>query len=356
MRTILKILSGTIIYFLSFFFCYASEPLAAYQINNLWHFIDSDGKEMFPPLRVIDVLGYSEGLILTGEKISGQARYAFINLKGEQAIQPDCDIASTFSNGLALVAKYTDTTKLNGKYGFINKSGEQTIPMVYDDAISFSENLAFVRNKEKQGYIDSTGKIVIELKDVIGYPFCNGIAAISTPKYNVGYINKSGKTIINPTFEDLFFFSEGLAKQGTNRYGYIDTTGNFVIKPQFGECNDFHEGVAFVAFVDIKHNCIWGLINKEGNFIIKYKFSSICDFNEGLAAVQFNKKFGYIDKTGNFTIPLQFDTADSFKNGIAWATIIKDNKYGFINKKGEFIINIPKPDKIIDLRFNHKLF
>jgi hypothetical protein len=355
MRAILSISFALFIYIFSTPVINAAEPLAAYQLNGEWHFIDSDGKEMFPAMRIIDVLGYSEGMILIKEKIEGNAHHAFINLKGEQVSQPDCDNASTFSNGMALIAKHTDTAKVNGKYGFINKSGKLAIPMIYDDAINFSENLAYVKSKDKRGYIDTGGNFVFELENVVGYPFCNGIAAISTPKYLVGYINKSGKIIINPTFEDLFFFSEGLAKQGTNRYGYIDTTGNFVIKPQFGECNDFHEGMAFVAIIDQKHNCTWGLIDKTGQKIINYKFTNVFDFSEGVAAVQFNKMFGYIDKTGNYVIPSQFDTADSFKNGLAWAIIKKDNKYGFINKKGEFIITIPKPEKIIDLRLNHKL-
>ena len=50
-------------------------------------------------------------------------------------------------------------------------------------------------------------------------------------------------------------------------------------------------------------------------------------------------KWGYINKRGEFVIPPQFDSAASFKNGLAPVRIgdLDSGKYGYINKRGEFV-------------------
>src|SRR5205814_7895132 len=50
-----------------------------------------------------------------------------------------------------------------------------------------------------------------------------------------GFIDKKGNVVINPQFEYVAPFSEGLAaiKVGY-RYGYIDKSGKIVIEPKFG--------------------------------------------------------------------------------------------------------------------------
>jgi hypothetical protein len=46
-----------------------------------------------------------------------------------------------------------------------------------------------------------------------------------------------------------------------------------------------------------------------------------------------NNKYGYIDKKGNFIIKPQFDVAWDFMQGIARVKV--GNKKGYVNKVGE---------------------
>ena len=51
-----------------------------------------------------------------------------------------------------------------------------------------------------------------------------------------GYIDKSGKYVIEPQFSNTAGFSEGLAPvqdPESELYGYIDESGSYVIEPQF---------------------------------------------------------------------------------------------------------------------------
>ncbi|WP_244944961.1 WG repeat-containing protein [Nostoc sphaeroides] len=55
-----------------------------------------------------------------------------------------------------------------------------------------------------------------------------------------------------------------------------------------------------------------------------------------MALVKLANKFGYIDKEGNFIIEAQFDEADIFSERLA--PVKKGGKWGYINQFGEFVI------------------
>ena len=55
-----------------------------------------------------------------------------------------------------------------------------------------------------------------------------------------GYINKTGKTAIEPQFDNAGGFQEGLAQiRMGDKCGFIDKSGKIAIKPQFGEFYKF---------------------------------------------------------------------------------------------------------------------
>lgn len=77
-----------------------------------------------------------------------------------------------------------------------------------------------------------------------------------------GYIDKTGKFVINPQFDGAGDFSEGLARVCIGgsyppccggKWGYIDRTGKILINPQFDYAEDFSEGL---AVVDIGAKCL----------------------------------------------------------------------------------------------------
>lgn len=82
-----------------------------------------------------------------------------------------------------------------------------------------------------------------------------------------GYIDKTGKFVIEPQYAQAFMFSEGLAQVLTRGgTGFIDKTGKMVIAPQTWEVSNFDGGLAFV-----RQNGNSGYIDKTGKFIWKIK-------------------------------------------------------------------------------------
>ena len=63
------------------------------------------------------------------------------------------------------------------------------------------------------------------------------------------------------------------------------------------------------------------------------EFDYVDGFNEGFARVQKDGKWGYINTKGEQIVECKFDNAWSFNEG--FARVQKDGKWGYINTKGE---------------------
>jgi len=104
------------------------------------------------------------------------------------------------------------------------------------------------------------------------YNFSEGLAAVLIDEL-WGYIDKNGEFVIEPKFQDIGKFSEGLASATINegfderKYGYIDKTGNFVIEPKYDWAPPFENGFAYVNIPSDSINGKWGYINKTGKYV-----------------------------------------------------------------------------------------
>ena len=67
-----------------------------------------------------------------------------------------------------------------------------------------------------------------------------------------------------------------------------------------------------------------------------WEFDDVCNFSEGFAAVKKDGKWGYINTKGELIIECKFDDVNYFNKG--FAVVKKDGKKGYINTKGEQII------------------
>ena len=171
------------------------EGLAAVNLDNKWGFIDRTGKIIIP-LKFDEVGYFSEGLakVRVGAVRGGKyntlsgGKYGFIDQSGSEIIKFKYDNAGDFSEGFAYV-------KVGKKYHFIDKKENELGLLEYDDAGDFSEGLAKVRIGNyfdgKWGYIDTTGKRVIEVKFEEASDFYNEEARVKLNGVSM-YIDKTG--------------------------------------------------------------------------------------------------------------------------------------------------------------------
>jgi hypothetical protein len=196
----------------------------------------------------------------------------------------------------------------------------------------------------RYGFIDKTGHVVIEPQWEEVSDFSEGLACVKRDgKY--GFIDKTGRVVIEPQCESITAFNKGFAVVKRNgKWGLIDKTGQVVIEPQWEEVSGFSgEGL-----VCVKRGREYGFISiKTGRVVIEPQWEGASGFFEGLACVKRGGKWGFINNAGTLVIELQWERASNFSEGLA--RVMQDGKYGFIDKTGRVVIE-PQWDNAIWFR------
>ncbi|MDZ7680770.1 MAG: WG repeat-containing protein [Fodinibius sp.] len=154
----------------------------------------------------------------------------------------------------------------------------------------------------------------------------------------VGFLNTSMDTQIPAKFQFLnsplwpYQFSEGLAAVNFfGRIGYINRKGKVVIEPTFDYASSFHNGTAL-----IRENGQHGYINRSGDIIIEPQFDRATEFSEGLAAVKDHNrsKWGYINRDGDMVIPEQFRRCPEVPRGAGARSNVQTQRMGLYKYEG----------------------
>lgn len=152
----------------------------------------------------------------------------FRNLDGKIVIEPKFDDAEMFSEGYSCV-------RIGDKYGLIDENGNYILPLQsYESLGNIHNGLAMFRLNDKVGFINIKGQEVIKPQfDWVG-DFSEGLCVvrndngkIGTGKY--GYIDTTGKVVIDFKFQYANNFENGQAKfELNNLWGAIDKTGKII--------------------------------------------------------------------------------------------------------------------------------
>lgn len=299
-------------------------------VNGKYGFMDRSGKTVIAP-QFNHAYGFSEGLaaVMVGDKTG------YINTKGSLVITPQFDTSTSvgpFRYGRALVQ--TCGNRACSSIGFIDKDGKYITSPNFLWAGEFSGDLAPVRTPGGvMAFVNRAGVSVPmgNVDNLRESGFAEGLApAASGGKW--GFIDATGKWIIDPQFEEVLGFANRLApvKVG-GRWGYVDKKGKFVVNPQYDSGSEFYGG--FAAFTS---GGKYGFLDASGHEAIGARFLFAGNFSEGLAPVKTIDGWGFIDPTGKMVISPQFDSAEGFQNGLARITAL--DKEAYITKTGRFVV------------------
>ena len=244
-----------------------SEGLAAVYDGELkmWGYIDVTGNVVLP-FRYTHAYSFSEGLAMVHDKYTNIS--GFINKSGEMVI-PDISTGwneGKFSDGLCFVRKMTEPGNYYADtvFGILDKNGNFVQSSLgLRDHRQFSEGLAPAQEDAsgKWGFINAAAQWVIAPQYLAAHRFSEGLAAVSSSvgqdgTLKFGFIDKSGTLVIpedefrqHTYIETVIEFHEGLCAiyNRYDRLGYIDKTGKTVISFQYNMALDFKEGHALVG-------------------------------------------------------------------------------------------------------------
>ena len=324
--------------------------------NGKYGFIDRTGKVVVP-FQFDHAWDFSEGLA----QVELKGRKYFIDTTGRTVFEAKFDEVENFSEGLCAVNRGQKIDQNNGvvtnpgRWGYIDKTGKLVIPLKYTHAENFSEGLAAISNGDKGAFIDHDAKIVFEVPLRVTLDFHEGIVGIFYLT-NLAYFDRTGKQI-SPTLKygtKNHSFSEGLVPVEINgKTGFMDRSGKLVIAPQFEEAGDFSEGLAPVKVRgEFMTRCprepsgyrdsfrmIWGYIDKTGKMVIPAQYAWAEPFSEGLAAINHCGEGFFIDKTGKKIALGNYSHVSPFVAGLSrvYVGTNEERMWGYINRTGKIV-------------------
>lgn len=125
-----------------------------------------------------------------------------------------------------------------------------------------------------------------------------------SPENKWGYIDESGKVVIQPVYDDVKDVWDDLAAANyEGKWGYLTDKGRAVIDFEYKQAYNFSYDRAFVQ----DFNNQWLLIDKSGSIIDSLDYTHYQDF-EGDYAVVGNDAKGVINRSGKLVAPLEFAT------------------------------------------------
>lgn len=247
-----------------------NNGLAIVKRNGKVGFIDKTGKYVID-CKYCDAENFSHGLA----PVKKNRKWGYIDLEGTLVIPFVYDKAGYFhKNRLACV-------KLNNKMGCIDRQGHIVIPLIYD-CICNNEEVLTAELYEKWGLLDLKGNLIednivykslsqkydqvfIDNGEVRTYSFA------LDGKY--GLSDANGNELIPPRYDWLGDgFVEGILSVGIKEkgIGFVNKQGKEIVTPKYEEVSDFYQGRAAVRL-----NGKWGAIDKHGEIVVPIIYDKI---------------------------------------------------------------------------------
>lgn len=268
-------------------------------------------------------------------------------------------------------------------WGLVDNNGNEILPLEYRAiADKVINGLVEIRSNKRIGYVDITGRILLEPTYKSISEFVDGYAIVSKTSYYYdengrdrersvyGVINSQFKEIIPCVFDSIEYEVEiGRFKtdvgyktidgryvavvdgkelfvdkkykyckpfgdtcsiavcvaDGHVKYGLIDKQSNDILPPIFSRL-DLIENELY----KFKINDLYGLVTSKGNIILQNRYNGIGKFEDNLACVQVNvlskKLYGYVDSSGNEILPPSYEFIG--KRHHKYAVVMKNNLWG----------------------------
>jgi hypothetical protein len=319
---------GLLFTFLTFLLCSCAETekkapakpnLYPIKENSRYGYMDQDGK-----IVVVPSFDFAWDLHDGMGRIKTKGKYGFVNDKGEIIIKPEFGYADDFQEGYARV-NTTDTTvldlvytgyDLNKGWTFVDKKG-----VVFSQSFAKAEYLkpGYAQVKTDPAYdapwfyvAFSDGQLSPQERNTEGMFAFNGhdlAPASETETGKIGAVNKREEWVIQPVFDAIEPFSEGLAAaKKDNQYGYINPQGKWVynqiisINENYFLTSDFRPFTNGMAIVKVSQDS-YSYITKQGKPAFDQKFKSASPFNtDGYAIVSTDQGTGLINRQGDFVV------------------------------------------------------
>ncbi len=243
-----------------------------------------------------------------------------------------------------------------GRWGYMDATGRVVLEPAYDSAEPFSEGRAVVRVGEGYGYVDPTGDLVVPAQFSSAEAYVQGRALVTEgpeDRRRYGFIDPAGAVVVPLILPLAYSYSEGRALVrfrdrdltwverifGSLRdesLGFIDLDGEVVFFVP-GESASFSEGLAPFSDPTFLSSGRWGYVGPDGSVAIPATFRrGAFRFSDGRARVAQGGEIGFIDPSGQLVTDETYDVAQPFSEGRA--AVLVGDRWGYLDVSGALAI------------------
>ena len=201
---------------------------------------------------------------------------------------------------------------------------------------------AFINTKtgRSYGYINNTGKFIIEPKFSTAEDFNNDSLAIISIENYFGVINTKNEFIVYPIYDFLRPFVENRAIYTLgNVMGVLSEDGSLITTKPYSFINNYSNSFALVSSYNDSDNSLYGYIDIDGDEAIKPKFLSATDFKDGYALIQdTDNLYKVIDKSGEIYTTFNYGYVGNYNEGIFTFSKEIGGPLGYVTLEGTVII------------------
>lgn len=235
-----------------------------------------------------------------------------------------------------------ERNKNNSKWGYFwFATGEVIVEPVYESCRPFYGDRGRVRRNSKYGFVDLSGKEVVETiwDDADSHFLPSGISWVKK-NGKFGYVGKDGKVLVKPQFEEVHRFVEIEGKNNAGKYaarikkngkyGFIDDNGNYIFKPVLDKAKDFWNK----AYAPVMAYGLWTFLDTKGEFVVPLQFYDV-GYEDYL----------YIEEVRTKKKDSPEKNYESISAEIY--TVFKDDKWGLMDSDLNIVMAEPKNNYLI---------
>ncbi|MDF2789940.1 MAG: repeat-containing protein [Neobacillus sp.] len=278
---------------------FQENGLAIIQLNNLTGIINTDGYFIVKP-KYETISPFSEGRATAID----DKGFKVLDESGKEITSKAYSFIGDYKEGRAVAAN----TNENGEYlyGYLNKRGNEVIPLSYENASDFQDGKALVKMKDgNYALINLNGKVLYSYS----YPFVDdyGEGMLAFRKSNDGkwgYMDESGKVLIEPQFMGTqpFVEEKAIVNVENNHYGLIDRQGKYIIKPQYSSLINLGEDrYALGKAQDPERPYLfqrYAIADANGHIYTGFIYNGVSNYKDGIASAYNDEMTFFIDQRG----------------------------------------------------------
>lgn len=281
---------------------FQDNGLAVINIKDLLGIIDKAGKYIVQP-KYQNIQEFSEGRAI----VVSESGFMAIDELGLVVTSMIYNYIGNFKDGRAVVSIISIDDRW--LYGYINRQGNIVIPAIYEIAGDFKNGKAVVKfYGGEYAIIDQQGVTLQKFKYAYVGEIGDGLLSFKeNEKDKFGYIDEAGSVIIAPQFTLAQTFESERAVVNTsdnylNKYGLIDKKGSFMLSPKYNNIELLGENLLAVGIAINKKRpyigSIYAMADINGKFLIDFIYYGISSYKNKLASAYDNSKTYFINKTG----------------------------------------------------------